>query len=160
MRERVRSFRLSLSSYTENSSCHFVFRSLKKLVTVGLLYAIALLLVIPFAPVRAASGAEQSSRHLASQSPQAAHRSGEVLVRFRPNASDSDKDIVAASQGARRKKRLRGASTVETLELTTAGDVVSAALQLNLNPAVEFAEPNFIVPAVLAVTLGSSKPTM
>ena len=81
---------------------------LKKLVAVGLLYAIALLLVIPFAPVRTASGAEQSSGQVASQSTQTAHRSGEVLVRFRPNASDNDKDIVAASQGARRKKKLRG----------------------------------------------------
>jgi RHS repeat-associated protein len=67
-----------------------------------------------------------------------------VLVKFRPGISQAEKDTVAASHGGRLKKRLKGESELEQFELT-AGDALSASLQLNLESLVEFAEPNFIV---------------
>ncbi len=75
----------------------------------------------------------------------AASRSNELLVRFRAGASQQDKDTVIATQGARRKKQLRGESGVEKLELPGGRDVRTAAQQFMLNPQVEFAEPNFLI---------------
>src|ERR1051325_8609900 len=73
----------------------------------------------------------------------AAHREGELLVRFRPGVSSHDKDTMIATHGARRKKQLDGDSGVEKLEVR--GDLSTAALELLLNPQVEFAEPNFLI---------------
>src|SRR5258705_12683156 len=72
-------------------------------------------------------------------------RNNELLVRFRAGASQQDKDTVIATQGARRKKQLRGESGVEKLELPGGRDVRTAAQQFMLNPQVEFAEPNFLI---------------
>ncbi|HYR74761.1 MAG TPA: S8 family serine peptidase [Pyrinomonadaceae bacterium] len=73
------------------------------------------------------------------------YRNGELLVRFRAGTSQSDKEIVATTHGAHRKKQLSGESAVEKLELTGNDDAATVALQLSLNPAVEFAEPNFLI---------------
>lgn len=64
----------------------------------------------------------------------APYRDHELLVRFRAGTSELVKDTIFASQGARRKKQLRGESGVETLELRTGRDVKTAALELLLNP--------------------------
>jgi subtilisin family serine protease len=70
-------------------------------------------------------------------------RDGEVLVRFRATASEHDKNVVAASHGAQRKK-LRGQSGAE--KLTQAGQSPeSLTLTLLQDPAVELAEPNFLI---------------
>ncbi|HVS20987.1 MAG TPA: S8 family peptidase, partial [Pyrinomonadaceae bacterium] len=76
-----------------------------------------------------------------------AQRKGELLIRFRAGVSQLEKDAVIASHGAQRKRLLRGESAIEKLELPGADDatIATAALQLSLNPAVEFAEPNFII---------------
>src|ERR1044071_8185833 len=73
----------------------------------------------------------------------AAHREGELLVRFRPGVSPHDKDTIIATHGARRKKQLEGDSGVEKLELS--GDLSTVALELLLNPQVEFVERNFLI---------------
>jgi subtilisin family serine protease len=85
------------------------------------------------------------SQSIQDESIQAPARSNELLVRFRASASQLDKDTAIAAQGARRKKELRGESGVEKLELLGGQDVRTAALQLMLNPNVEFAEPNFLI---------------
>jgi hypothetical protein len=72
-------------------------------------------------------------------------REGEVLVRFRSDASERDKDIVAQSHGARRSKKLRGESGIEKLDLSGGQNPEATAAQLRLNPAVEFVEPNFLI---------------
>ena len=72
------------------------------------------------------------------------YREGELLVRFRPGVSQPVKDLILSTQGARRKKELRGESGVETLQLPR-GRESSAALELLMNPQVEFAEPNFLI---------------
>jgi subtilisin family serine protease len=72
-------------------------------------------------------------------------RTGEALVRFRSNVTQQNRDTVLATHGTRRKKQLRGESTVEKLEVLGGQNVETVALQLSLNPDVEFAEPNFII---------------
>jgi hypothetical protein len=72
----------------------------------------------------------------------AARREGELLIRFRAGVSEQNKDTVLTSHGARRKKQLRGESTVEKLEVLGGQNVETVALQLSLNPDVEFAEPS------------------
>ena len=72
-------------------------------------------------------------------------RSGELLVRFRSGVAQQNKDTVLATHGTRGKKQLRGASGVEKLEVIGAQDPETVALQLRLQPEVEFAEPNFLI---------------
>lgn len=50
-----------------------------------------------------------------------------------------------ASHGLKRNKQLRGESTVEKVELLGSQTVETVAMQLSLNPDVDFAEPNFII---------------
>src|SRR5438128_29247 len=128
-----------------------------KAVAVFILWSIAALTVAPFAP---AFGANRSTKisNAASQNQPPAHKPNEVLVRFRSTASENDKNVAATSQGARRAKKLRGESGIETLELTTGTDAVTAALQLNQNPAVEFAEPNFFVKGDQVAGINSNDP--
>ncbi len=95
---------------------------------------------------RAASKRVRPSNTRNAHSIQApAHRENEILVRFRQGTSQTQRDILAASHGVRLKKKLKGESTLEKFELTGSADAVSAAMQLTLNSAIEFAEPNFIV---------------
>src|SRR5437870_6305406 len=117
----------------------------KSLISAFVLYHITLLSLVPLMPVRAASSSERHSIRSAQTVQTAAHVANEVLVRFRSGISQADKDIVYTSQGAHLKKKLQGESAIERLELPASGDAVNASLQLNMNPAVEFAEPNFLV---------------
>ncbi|HKP37920.1 MAG TPA: hypothetical protein VJT71_13765 [Pyrinomonadaceae bacterium] len=48
-------------------------------------------------------------------------------------------------KGRALKKKLKGDSSLEVFELSGLGEAVNASLQFNLDPAVEFAEPNFLV---------------
>ncbi len=76
---------------------------------------------------------------------QTPRREGELLVRFRAGIPEQQKELIVASHGARRKKILRGESGIEKLELSPGQDVQGVALQVMLDPAVEFAEPNFLI---------------
>ena len=76
--------------------------------------------------------------------PAPGYRKGEVLVRFRTGVSENDKDVVAATHRALRKQ-LRGDSAIEKLQLSSDDDAATTAQLMSLNPAVEFAEPNFII---------------
>jgi RHS repeat-associated protein len=91
---------------------------------------------LPSIPIRITTTQKQSSPPI---------REGELLVRFRPGVLDHDKDTIIATHGARRKKQLEGDSGVEKLELRAGRDLPTAALELLLNPQVEFAEPNFLI---------------
>jgi RHS repeat-associated protein len=100
---------------------------------------------LPFLMVKASVKGGRVSSTLAAQTSQMpAHRS-EVLVRYRDGVSQNQKDIIAATHRAQRKKQLRGESLIEKLGLTGNDDATAVALQLSLNPAVEFAEPNFLI---------------
>ncbi|MGH9908016.1 MAG: S8 family serine peptidase, partial [Pyrinomonadaceae bacterium] len=117
-----------------------------------LLSYVLILLSVSFAPTASANRErkEPSStrRYLsvpAVQQNTARYRSGELLLRFRGGVTDQDKTLAIASQGARRKKQLRGESAIEELELTAGQNPETVAQQLRLNPAIEFAEPNFLI---------------
>ncbi len=124
--------------------------ALSRLTSVLLLCCLGLLTWLPFVAVRANSRGRAPSKSSSNSSspqatPKAAYRKGEVLVRFRAGVSEDDKNVAVGSQGAQRKKQLRGESVIEKLELQGASDAETTALQLSLNPAVEFAEPNFLI---------------
>ena len=92
--------------------------------------------------------ARMASSHRAPASPPAiedAQRPGELLMRFRADASEQRRDAVVTAAGARRGHRLRGGSQVEKIDLTAGQDLASVVAQLSADPAVEFAEPNFTV---------------
>ena len=75
----------------------------------------------------------------------APRRPDEVLVRFRGVQSPQQKNDIAAAHGLRRQRALRGESRVETLLLASGMDVDNAVWQLLQDPAVESAEPNFLI---------------
>jgi RHS repeat-associated protein len=111
------------------------------------------MLVVSFMPswthrVEAAGGASSASpspevSNLTSA--QAERRAGEVIVRFREGVTEQNKNAVAHSRGARRARKLRGDSQIEKLEAQAGEDVQALAAQLQLNPSVELAEPNYLV---------------
>src|SRR5690349_18728863 len=82
----------------------------------------------------------------AQQTPAAApRRHNEVLVRYRGVQSPQQKNDIAAAHGLRRQRALRGESGVEKLLLASGMDVDNAVWQLLQDPAVESAEPNFLI---------------
>ncbi len=80
----------------------------------------------------------------APQTP-APRRTNEVLVRFRGVQSAQQKNAIAAAHGLRRQRSLRGESGVEKVLLAPGMDVDNAIFQLLQDPAVESAEPNFLI---------------
>jgi len=117
-----------------------------RLTSAILLYSLILLLCTPFSTTATGkSGKQLSIAATMAQVQTAARRDGELLVRFRAGASQQARDTVLAAHGARRKKQLRGESSVEKLEVLGGQDPETAALQLRLNPEVEFVEPNFLI---------------
>ncbi|MGI8733744.1 MAG: S8 family peptidase, partial [Pyrinomonadaceae bacterium] len=77
--------------------------------------------------------------------PPGGRRDGELLVRFRGGASEQDKASAVATHGGRNRRQLRGESGVEIVEVAAEENVDTVAAQLRLHPAVEFAEPNFLI---------------
>lgn len=98
--------------------------------------------VSPFAVNAGATSRTRTTRISPAQTA-AAHRDGELLVRFRFGTSNRDKETIIATHGARMKAELTGDSNIEKLEVSR--DPRTVALELSLSPAVEFAEPNFLI---------------
>lgn len=122
--------------------------SLRVSVAVLLSYLLVISLWVPFAhaqKLRAHGNvAKSTAKAIKAQTPPA-QRNGELLVRFRANTSQSVKDTIMATHGARRKKQLQGESGVEQLQLPEGRDPKKVAFELLMNPQVEFAEPNFLI---------------
>jgi hypothetical protein len=74
-----------------------------------------------------------------------AYRAGEVLVPFRPEVTEGEKNALAAARGARRGKQLRGASRFERLEILGGQTPQLLAQQLADQAAVEWVEPNYLI---------------
>jgi YD repeat-containing protein len=74
-------------------------------------------------------------------------RDGEILVRFRQNASTTDADALLLAQGAQRNGRLRGQSGIERLSLSPGFDPAAVASALRANRLVDFVEPNYLITA-------------
>ncbi|HJT64840.1 MAG TPA: S8 family serine peptidase [Pyrinomonadaceae bacterium] len=68
-----------------------------------------------------------------------------MLVRFRGVQSPQHKNDIAVAHGMRRQRALRGESRIEKLLLPSGMDVDNAVWQLMQDPAVELAEPNFLI---------------
>lgn len=73
-------------------------------------------------------------------------RAGELLVRFRAEVSEQERNAIAVSRGARRA-RLRGGSGVERFELAAGRTPEAVAAELRALSAVEFVEPNYLISA-------------
>jgi RHS repeat-associated protein len=119
---------------------HFSNASRRVVLAALLTYLLIILTCVPF--TSSARAWSLASRMPQQPSPQ--YREGELLVRFRAGVSPHEQETIVASHGAQKKKDLRGDSGIEKLEILSGRDVRTVALELLLNPQVEFAEPNFL----------------
>jgi subtilisin family serine protease len=117
----------------------------RTLTTLLLVYILVLSLFSPLAASARSARSLKIIKPSAQADPNAPRREGELLVRFRAGISKSDKETILVTHGARKKQDLEGESGIEKLELPAGRDARSAALQMALNPQVEFAEPNFLI---------------
>lgn len=122
-------------------------RTIFSSLTSALVCYTLVLVLLPLSPISATPRSRSNKPNVPTHpNPQvAARREGELLIRFRAGVSAQNKDTVLASHGVRRKKQLRGESSIEKLEVVGGQSVETVALQLSLNPEVEFAEPNFLI---------------
>lgn len=74
-------------------------------------------------------------------------RAGELLVRFRADATEGEKTLVVEQRGGTRSRGLRGKSGVEVVTLAPERDAESVATELRLHPDIEIAEPNYLITA-------------
>lgn len=126
------------------NSARYRSTTLRVVVAAALSY---LLVVSTCAPLSMAARRFSKTRSVLNtqQQPAAPYREHELLVRFRAGTSELVKDTISATHGARRKKKLPSESGVERLELRNGRDVKTTALELLLNPQIDFAEPNFLI---------------
>ncbi|HEY9282004.1 MAG TPA: S8 family peptidase, partial [Pyrinomonadaceae bacterium] len=87
-----------------------------------------------------------SSARSAARRRGAAYRAGQFIVRFREDVAESERAALAASEGASRRA-LRGGSGVELWSLTQGKDVEATVAALSSRPAIEYAEPNYLITA-------------
>lgn len=118
--------------------CRFI-----SVLALYLSYLLVILLCVPFTTAARLRLFVTPVVHLDSQ--KIPHRDGEVLVRFRGGISQRDKDTILTTHGVKKINQLRGASGFEKLELFGSRDSKTVALELLMNPQVEFAEPNYLI---------------
>lgn len=74
-----------------------------------------------------------------------AHQAGELLVKFRDGVSAASQDSLRRGMGAQKVDTLRGGrGELALMRLPIGTDMASAVRILSANPAVEYAEPNWI----------------
>jgi RHS repeat-associated protein len=110
-----------------------------------LCYLLVSLSCVPFASATRSESRSKTPLNANQEESWTAHRNGELLVRFRAGIPEQVKDAILTSHGARRKKHLSGESGIEKLQLSAGRDLRLAAIQLLMDPQVEFAEPNFLI---------------
>jgi subtilisin family serine protease len=109
-------------------------------------YALLISLLVPSVLTRVSARSVVANSARASQDVnREAARAGELLIKFRAGTAETDKNAVALSHGVRRSKKLRGDSDIEKLDVPAGLTPEAFALQLASEPAVEFAEPNFLI---------------
>jgi len=115
--------------------------------------AVAVLAAIAAAlPLTEAVAQSRSPRALASLfDPAYSHVPGEMLVQYRRGANDADKERATRRVGAafvdevaRGSSRFDGGGDLELLRLPPGLSVAAAMRDIETDPAVEFAEPNWI----------------
>lgn len=111
-------------------------------------YALVITLFAPFAIRRVKAEPSAQPRLSAPTTPakeKGGRREGELLVRFREDISEQDRNTLVGSHRGRRARKLRGESRLEKVELQAGQDPQAVAVELRTNPAVERAEPNFLI---------------
>jgi subtilisin family serine protease len=116
-------------------------------------YLLVISLLAPFTLKRAvAESAQRDSAELNSTTAatkadkkKGPRRDGELLIRFRTGVSEHTKDALVAAKGGQRSRKLKGRSRIERLNVPKGLDLDALAAELRQNPAVELAEPNFVV---------------
>lgn len=103
-------------------------------------------LLMAFALVLTAFGGKVSSTSASAQSNKANRVPNELLIQFRESATENAKDQARGKVNANKLEKVRGkANGKGDLELVAVGGDVDAAIAaLASDPAVEFAEPNWI----------------
>lgn len=112
------------------------------------------ILAVPAAKAKsnATTGARPRGRQASSALAQSPHarkkssRDGQLLLRFRPDASEAQREEILRRGGARHRM-LRGSSGLMLLTYAGGENVADAASALASHPAIEFAEPNYIIKA-------------
>jgi len=112
-----------------------------RFVSLGLCFA---LVSVNLALMRFGVRATTMSKNGFSSSAQSV-RGSDVLVKFRDNASENDKNNVALLHGTIRGKKLKGQSGIEKFQVPVGQSPEAFASLLQAEPAVEFAEPNFVI---------------
>jgi thermitase len=69
---------------------------------------------------------------------------GELIVRFGPGTTQSDREAVRGELGAEIRERVSGVPRTQVLELAAGERVPDAVAGLEALPAVRYAEPNFL----------------
>ncbi|HZG51282.1 MAG TPA: S8 family peptidase, partial [Pyrinomonadaceae bacterium] len=118
--------------------------ALRRFTCVALSYVLLVTLSAPL--TRSAAKAASPASPPANQSGEfGGHRPGELLIRFRPEVSEVEKDAIVAARGARRGRHLRGGSRFERLEPTGGQTPQMLAQQLADQSSVEWVEPNYLI---------------
>ncbi len=77
-----------------------------------------------------------------------AHETGELIIKFRDGATAADQDSVRRAIGAQKVDVVRAGRTgkgeMSLMRMPMIADVASVVRVLSMNPAVEYAEPNWI----------------
>jgi subtilisin family serine protease len=77
-----------------------------------------------------------------------AHETGELIIKFRDGASAADKETVRRAIGAQKVDVVRqgraGKGEMSLMRMPMIADMASTIRVLSMNPAVEYAEPNWI----------------
>jgi RHS repeat-associated protein len=124
---------------------HPVPATVRAITATVLCYLLLFLSCIPFSSVARSESSTKTAVTVKQEESLAAHRDGELLVRFRAGVPQQVKDTILASHRARRKKYLSGESGIEKLQLSSGRDLKLMAFQFLMDPQVEFAEPNFLI---------------
>jgi subtilisin family serine protease/regulation of enolase protein 1 (concanavalin A-like superfamily) len=80
---------------------------------------------------------------LAAQNSVAIAQRGELLVKFNPNATSGQRQAALARAGAKLRKRF-ARTDIEHVEIAAADRVAATATALQSDPAVLYAQPNFV----------------
>jgi thermitase len=110
--------------------------------------AMTIVLAITLMAATGAAGAVRDTHGLQSGAQETQFVPGEVLVRFKPGVDRTARAAVVQERGATRKQWLRLPRT-ELLELPRGASVEVAVRELEAQPEVLYAEPNFIYRAAL-----------
>lgn len=113
-------------------------------------YLMVISLCAPFALKTAVAATSSTTSKVTASASNAAKKKGprrenQLLVRFRVDVTEQQKNALISGKGGRRTKKLKGKSRVEKFEFHQGLDIDAVAAQLRTNLAIELIEPNFLI---------------